>query len=279
MNISEHSGQLRKMMEFKNYSKNSIKNYVSCFELFLSHFEKIGVTHPDRINAKEIVDYLLNYKEINTRRNVHSAVKLYYDKVSRNGSEKFRYIEYSRKERKLPIPLDSHEIQLMINGCDNLKHKAILVLMYATGMRIGEIINLKLCDIDRSRMVIYIKQGKGNKDRTAPMHNDLLKLLEKYYREHFPKTYLFNGQTKEQYTAKSIQTWIKELGKKVGIKKDIYPHLIRHSFGTNMVEQGVDMSIIQKMLGHANIKTTHLYAQISTSVINRVASPLNQIQL
>lgn len=279
MNISEHSGQLRRMMLFKNYCENSIKNYCSCFEKFLGYFERAGVTHPDRITANQIVDYLLLYTEVNSRRNNHSAIKLYYDLVSRNGYEKFKHIEYARKERKLPIPLDAVEIQALIDVCDNLKHKCILVLMYATGLRISEVINLKLCDIDRKRMVIYIKQAKGKKDRTVPMHADLLLLIEKYYRAYTPSTYLFNGQLKEQYTAKSIQCWIKVLGAKAGIKKEIHPHLLRHSFGTNMVEQGVDMSIIQKMLGHSSIKTTHLYAQISTSVINRVPSPLNQLSL
>lgn len=277
MEITKIIQQYRNDLLLKNYASSSIDNYVSQVTCFLHHFDG-EFTDASRINEKSIKEWLLLSKSVNGRKHRISALKLFY-KLTIKQPLKFKHIEYPMADKKLPIPLDSSEIQLMVNNCQNLKHKTILVLMYATGIRVSEVINIKFSDIDRSRMIIHIKQAKGRKDRIVPMPESLLKLFERYYREYKPVEYLFNGQHGGKYTTNSIRNWIYELGIKCKINKHIHPHLLRHSHGTNMVEQSVDMSIIQKILGHRSIKTTHLYAGISTKVINSVPSPIDYITI
>lgn len=194
MNISDHVGKLRRYMCFRNYSKNSIENYCSTFTVFLTHFEKLGVTHPDRINAEMIIKFLSHYKEPATHSGYHSAIKVYYKKVSRVGIEKFKYIERPKRNKKLPIVLSQDEIQRMFNVCENLKHRVILALLYSCGIRVSELLNLKWKHIDRSRMIINIIAGKGNKDRQVMLTASIIPLLEKYYRQYRPVEYVLNGR-------------------------------------------------------------------------------------
>ncbi len=126
MQISEHADKLRKYLEFRNYSKVSVKNYCSSFTLFLSYFEKLGVTHPDRINSKMVIEFLTQFKEPSTHSGYHSAIKIYYEKIARVGIEKFKYIERPKRNKKLPIVLSQDEIQRMFDVCVNKKHKVIL---------------------------------------------------------------------------------------------------------------------------------------------------------
>ncbi|CAB4218864.1 XerD Site-specific recombinase XerD [uncultured Caudovirales phage] len=263
-------------LQRKNYRKQSTDNYVSCVTKFLYHFkDKDSVKH---INEDDIKQFLYTFKESNTQRGYHSAIKAFYKYVC-NQPNKFKWIEYAKRNRKLPIVLSEYEVQLIFNQCENLKHKAILSLLYSCGLRVGEVVALKIADVDSSRMIINILNAKGGKDRIVPMHNELLNVLRNYFKEFRPVEYLFNGQKKEQYTIKSIQELVKTYGEKAGIKKRIYPHLFRHSSFTNMLEGGVELSIIQKCAGHSTIKTTQLYTHISSTLLNRVYNPLQNISL
>lgn len=189
-------------------------------------------------------------------------------------------IPYPKSDKKLPIVLSQEEIQKMFFVCENTKHKVILALLYSIGLRISELINLKWEHIDRSRMVINIIQGKGNKDRQTPLTPSLIPLLEKYYREYKPCVYVLNGQGGlAQYSKKSVAEVLKQLAIKAAINKRIYPHLIRHCTGTHLVEQGTDINLIQRMFGHNNVRTTNLYTHISHNVISKINSPLQNISL
>jgi len=141
------------------------------------------------------------------------------------------------------------------------------------------LINLKLKDIDSERMIINIRGAKGNKDRQIMLDETLLKLLREYFLEDKPIEYLFNGQQGLQYTSSSVNQLLKHYAKKVGITKRIHAHKMRHCFATHLLESGTDMALIQKLLGHSNIKTTQIYAKVSTNLISKINSPLNQIQL
>lgn len=279
MNISDHSTKLRNYMEFRKYAEASTDNYVCCFEKFLAEFEKKGVAHPSKINADMIIEFLSQFKEPSTHSGYHSAIKMYYKKVAKIGIEKFKYIERPRRHNKLPIILAVDEIQRMFDVCENKKHKVILALLYSCSFRVSELINLKWSHIDRSRMIINIIQAKGNKDRQVALNDILIELLKEYYAEYKSKEYVLNGQTKLQYSDRSVGEVVKQLAAKAGIKKDVHTHLIRHTSATHMVEQGIDINLIQKLLGHSNVKTTNIYLHISDNHISKIPSPLKQIKL
>jgi len=280
MNISDHTAKLRNYMEFRNYAKASTEGYCSSFAGFLAHFEKQGVTHPDRINSDMIIQFLSQFKEPATHSGYHSVVKIYYEKIAKVGIEKFKYIERPRKNHKLPIVLSVDEIQRMFNACENTKHKVILAVLYSCGLRVSELINLKWDHIDRSRNIINIIQAKGNKDRQVGLPQSIVPLLEKYYKEYRPKEYILNGQTSPQYSDRSVGEVIKQLAEKANIlNKKVHPHLIRHCYATHLVEAGTDINLIQKLLGHANVKTTNIYLHISHNHISKIQSPLEGIVL
>lgn len=279
MNISDNVDKLRKYMEFRRYSPRSVNNYCSSFTGFLAHFEKKGVTHPDRINHEMIIQFLSEFQEPSTHSGYHSAIKVYYEKVAHVGIEKFKYIERPKKNNKLPIVLSQDEIQKMFNVCENMKHKSILSLLYSCGLRVSELINLKWKHIDRSRMIINIIQAKGRKDRQVGLNASIIPLLEKYYREYKSVEYVFNGQNSLQYSSRSVGEVIKKLSKKAGLSKRVYTHLIRHCTFTHMVEMGTDINLVQRVAGHSDVRTTSIYCHISDNLISKIQSPINNINI
>lgn len=192
---------------------------------------------------------------------------------------KFKYIEYPKSDKKLPIVLSVEEIQKMFSVCENTKHKVILALLYSCGLRVSELINLKWENIDRSRMVINIIQAKGKKDRQVMLTPQLIPLLEKYWAEYRSKEYVLNGQFGIQYSDRSVGEVVKQLASKAGINKRVYTHLMRHCSFTHMVENGTDINLIQKLAGHSSVKTTSIYTHISHNLISKIQSPLSNIVL
>lgn len=183
---------------------------------FLSTVKK---DHPKNINESDIKNFLGNCVKANTQRNYHSAIKLFYD-ICFNQKQKFKNIPYTKAEKRLPIVLSIDEVQSMFNVCDNLKHKVILSLLYSCGLRVSELINLRWSNIDRSRMIINIIGGKGNKDRQVMLPDVLIPLLIKYYRVYKTKNFILSGQFSEQYSDRSVSQVLKQLAKKSGIKKE-----------------------------------------------------------
>lgn len=276
MKISVHIDEFEKEMKRRNYSENSIKNYVSCLKVFFSQSKS---DHPKNIHESEIKEFLGKKEIVNTQRNYHSAIKKYFDIII-GQKDKFRYIPYARKEQKLPIVLSVDEIQKMFSVCENKKHKVILALLYSCGLRVSELINLKWANIDRSRMVINIIQAKGKKDRQVMLSPELIPLLESYYKEYRSKVYVLNGWKDElQYSERSVGQVVKQLAVKAGIKKKVWTHLMRHCSFTHMVENGTDINLIQKLAGHSSVKTTSIYTHISHNLISKIPSPLSNIKL
>ena len=163
----------------------------------------------------------------------------------------------------MPEVLNTEEITAILNATENLKHKAILMTIYSAGLRIGEAINLKIKDIDSQRMQIRVEQGKGKKDRYTLLGIKTLEILRKYVAEYKPKEWLFEGVKGENYSQKGIQAILKKSVEKVGIKKHITVHTLRHSFATHLLEAGTDLRYIQSLLGHSNSKTTEIYTHIT----------------
>ncbi|HRH83608.1 MAG TPA: tyrosine-type recombinase/integrase [Bacteroidia bacterium] len=277
MNIGKYAELYSEDLRLKNYADTSIENYVSQVKSFLNAFN-LKASKPSEINEKQIKEWLLEAKTINSRKHRISALKLFY-KLTIKQPLKFKYIEYPKSDKKLPIVLSVQEIQRMFDVCDNKKHKVILALLYSCGLRVSELINLKWSHIDRSRMIINVIQAKGKKDRQVMLTPELIPLLTEYYNEYKSKDYVLNGQIELQYSSRSVGEVIKKLATKAGINKRVYTHLMRHCSFTHLVEIGTDLNLIQRLAGHSNVRTTAIYTHISHNLISKINSPLSSIRL
>lgn len=274
MEIVKHTDLFVKEMTRRGYSEETVKNYRSCAVKFFASSPK---AHPAHINESDIRDFLSKFTEPNTQRAYHGAIKLFY-KICMHQPDKFRYIPYCKKSRKLPIVLSQQEIQSLFDACENIKHKAIMAVLYGCGLRIGELIAMRPEHIDSGRMIVNVIQGKGKKDRQVMLPPVVLGLLRAYFRKYRPVGYLFNGQGSPQYSERSVNAFLKHYATKARIDgKRIYAHLLRHCSFTHLLEQGTDISLIQKIAGHGNIKTTQQYCHISSNLISKVVSPIQAI--
>jgi integrase/recombinase XerD len=262
-NVSLPHGYLEQLHQGR-YRDNTIKIYTHYFKQFIVHFSKRKLPE---ITKEEINEYIL---QLIRERNISAsqqnqrinAIKFYYEKVLKNNKEYYD-IGRPRKRHHLPDVLSKEEIGKMIKVSGNLKHKCIVALIYSCGLRRSEAINLKLEDIDSKRMLIKVRDGKGGKDRYIGFSEHLLTLLKEYYREYRPSVYLFQGQNGGMYSAESVWKVIRNVALQAGIKKHVHPHILRHSFATHHIEQGVDIRFIQEWLGHESIKTTQRYTHVA----------------
>ena len=274
MNFTEIKQKLR----YKRYSPNTISTYISCLEQFNRFIEREKL----QINEPVIYQYLMGlvakgYSRSSQNQHIN-AIKFYLEKVLKQ-KQKSYYIERPLKKRMLPTVLSEQEIQLIFSNIKNLKHKAILSLIYSSGIRIGEALNLTINDLDSDRMLISIRRGKGEKDRMVPMASNVLKLLRVYYKEYKPVNYLFNGNENGPYSATSVRNVLKRAVYKSYIKKNVTPHTLRHSYATHLLEKGTDLRYIQVILGHSSVKTTEIYTHVSTKNLQAIKSPIEEMQL
>lgn len=267
MNIPKYVELYRKDLELKNYAENTIKNYCVQVDIFLKNFEG-KFTEPSKINESNIKEWLLQFKTRNSMCHSISALKLFYLRTIKQPF-KFKYIEYPRSEKKLPKVIDKTFLITKINEIQNLKHKSIISLAFSTGMRVSEICNLKIKDIDSQRMLIFIRNAKGNKDRVVPLSDKIVILLRQYFKEYKPKEFLFNGQFDLQYSHRSCNEIVKKY-----IGNEYHFHLLRHSSFTALLESGTDIRIIQKLAGHASSKTTEIYTHVSKNLLSSIQLPL-----
>ena len=165
----------------------------------------------------------------------------------------------------------------IINHTNNLKHRAIISTIYSAGLRVSELTNLCLEDIDSERMVIHIRSGKGNKSRMVNLSEKLLLLLIEYYKKYNPNHYLFEGWNNSQYSTRSVGKLLKNAANRAGIKRNVTPHMLRHSFATHLVESGTDIHFVQRILGHTSIKTTSIYMHVANNKISGIRSPFDDI--
>ena len=274
MNFTEIKQKLR----YKRYSPNTIRTYISCLE----QFNRFIKSEKLQINEPVIYQYLMGlvakgYSRSSQNQHIN-AIKFYLEKVLKQ-KQKSYYIERPLKKRMLPTVLSEQEIQLIFSNIKNLKHKAILSLIYSSGIRIGEALNLTINDLDSDRMLISIRRGKGEKDRMVPMASNVLKLLRVYYKEYKPVNYLFNGNDNSPYSATSVRNVLKRAVYKSYIKKNVTPHTLRHSYATHLLEKGTDLRYIQVILGHSSAKTTEIYTHVSTKNLQAIKSPIEEMQL
>jgi len=268
-----------KLLEMR-YSKHTLDTYTDLFEEFINYYEGVEL---DNISAEQITAfllYLVNVRKVSSsyQNQAINAIKFYYEKVKR-GNRLFFQIDRPREEKTLPEVLSEEEVVSILKATDNLKHKALLMTIYSAGLRISEVINLKMKDIDSSRMQIRIEQGKGKKDRYTLLGKKLLEVLRKYVKEYNPKIWLFEGSDGGSYSQRSIQQILKKSAQKVGITKNISVHTLRHSFATHLLEAGTDIRYIQSLLGHESSKTTEIYTHITRKGFDKIVNPLDNLNM
>jgi site-specific recombinase XerD len=247
---------------------------------FLQYYRTLN---PEIITEEQIREYLLYLIEqrdvsISYQNQSINAIKFYYEQVLGRPVRTY-YIQRPKKERTLPNVLSEEEVLSILKSTDNLKHRAMLSLIYSSGLRLGELINLKLPDIDSKRMLVIVKQGKGKKDRVTLLSVKILQLLREYFKKYKPREYLFEGQFGEQYSPTSVQKVFRMAKQKAGIKKKATVHTLRHSFATHLLERGTDLRYIQSLLGHQSAKTTEIYTHITKRGLDKITSPLDNLEL
>ena len=251
-------------MRIRNYSERTITSYISAISKLSVYYK----TPPDKISHQELKSYayhLIHSKQVSTStiNQLISAWKIFQVDIMGNRWEDFR-LKRPRREKKIPQVLSQQEALQLVDAPSNMKHRMILKLAYATGLRRAELLNLTLKHIDSSRNVIRVIKGKGNKSREVPASGTLIQQLRDYYREYHPKTYLFEStKPGTPYSAASIEKIVKVSAVKAGIKKNVFPHILRHSFATHMLEKGVTLKRLQLILGHSAMKTTSIYLHLT----------------
>jgi integrase/recombinase XerD len=255
-------------LRYKNYSEKSISLYTSYLKNFIE-YEKIK--DPYQVRTQQIVSFLEKYPYTScSQQNQYiGALKLFAKYILNKKDIHLSKIERPKSEKKLPRIIDGNLIKEQLSKINNLKHKTILTLTYSVGLRVSEITNLKIEDIDSKRMLIYIKNAKGRKDRIVPLSQNVLELLRSYYKQYQPKEYLFNGQNSLQYSIGSCQKIYKKY-----IDQNSSIHTLRHSSFTNLLENGTDLRIIQKLAGHTSSKTTEIYTHVSNKVLSKINLPI-----
>ena len=262
----------------KAYSPNTIKTYCVEFSqlLYLLKDKHVDTLTPERLRSY----FLYCVKTLKLSENIiHSrinAVKFYFEQVLHH--EKF-FVEIPRPKKisSLPKVISKKDIVKLFSKVENLKHLLMLKLCYGMGLRVSEIVNLKITDIDSGRMLVHIEAAKGKKDRYVTLPSSILDELRMYYRRYRPKIYLFEGQYGGQYAIRSVQAVFKNAMRKAKINKTVGIHGLRHSYATHLLECGTDMSFIQKLLGHKDIKTTEIYAKVSNRQLSNIKSPLDDL--
>jgi site-specific recombinase XerD len=239
---------------------------------------------PEKVTMLQLKEYLYHCKEkrglsVSFINQTISALKILRQDVVGLEWDKELRIKRPRRPHHLPDILSKREVNKLIDVTSNPKHKAVMALLYSTGMRMGELLHLRVCDIDSTRKVIRILNGKGNKSRDTLLAERTLKLLHEYYSSVYPKpiTYIFEGRGKpgQPYSATSVQKVVKRAAIKAGVKKTISPHSLRHAFATHMLEQGTNLKLIQKLLGHSSMRSTMVYLHLAT-IDPTVKSPFDQ---
>lgn len=269
-----------KLLQIKRYSLRTIKTYKNALNVFFQAFPNRNITELPLKEIENFINHKVTVEKISVsyQKSLVGAIKFFFNQQLRKNYH-FDYLYPDRREYKLPEVLSKSEIQSIISSISNLKHKTIISIIYACGLRLSEALNLKIKDIDSKRNLIRIEQSKGNKDRYVPISENLLQLLREYYKSFRPKHFLFEGQNSERYSARSVQSILKNALKEAKIQKNVSVHSLRHSYASHLLESGVDIRVIQKLLGHRSIKTTQIYTHVSAAHLQSVKSPFEDMVL
>jgi site-specific recombinase XerD len=270
--------KMKAEMQLRGLSKKTKEEYLFKINLFQNHYKK-PASQISEDEIKKFILYLLNEKKhsASTINTYYAALKFLYRKtLKQNWNEE--EIPRMKKSRKLPSILSKEEVHSVFNATNNIKHKCILMTVYGSGLRLGEVANLKVSDIDSKGMRIFIRRGKGDKDRYAILSETNLTVLRDYWKIFRTRDWLFEGKTKGMHISKrAVQDLFKLAAKKAGINKSVSIHTLRHCFATHLLEANVNLFHIKQLLGHSDIKTTTSYLQLVNLKTLNLKSPLDTI--
>lgn len=271
--------QFLRFMRSRHYSEQTIKTYTEAlrtFFTFFAHKKVEEITHADVIDFNN--DYLIaNKLSLSYQNQVVNALKLFFGCIG-NTALVIDKIHRPRNHTTLPNVLSKDEVKKLLESLPNLKHKAMLSLIYSCGLRCGELLALEITHVDAKRNLLLIKQAKGFKDRIVPLSNKTIDLLRTYYIPYKPKKYLFEGQYPgTPYFVRSLQQVMKKAVARAGIQKPATLHWLRHSYATHLLEAGTDLRYIQEILGHKSSRTTEIYTHVSTRSIQNIPSPFDDL--
>jgi integrase/recombinase XerD len=263
------------------YSWNTVTGYVGSFNRYVTYLtpEKVSEAKASDVNRylSQLAAQKVSESLIHTAVN---AIKFYYEKVVFRPGLRLEQIKRPKKSHTLPAILSLAEVDSMLRALDNLKHLAILYTLYSGGLRLRELLNLRCTDVYWDRNQIFIRAGKGKKDRVVMLSTTLKALLVHYFDAYQPRYWLFEGQNgNESYSDRSVQAIVKQAARKAGLTRKVTPHTLRHCFATHLLDSGTDVRYIQELLGHKDIKTTLVYTHVTTRSISAIESPLDQLKL
>jgi site-specific recombinase XerD len=272
----EVPNEYKNLLIRKRYSPNTIKVYTSMFQSFINYYSEKKIDDITEDDIRKYQDYLVSKRKasISAQNQAINSIKFYFEKVKR-GKKLDVYIERPFKEKKLPNIISENEVFKLLKATTNLKHKSIITLLYSSGLRRSELINLRLKDIDYEKRIIFVRGGKGRKDRTTILAENTILVLNKYLELFKPYYWLIEGVNKKQYSPTSIGAILRNSSKKANLNKVVKPHMLRHSFATHLLEQGVDLRYIQSLLGHSSAKTTEIYTQVRSHSLAKIKSPFD----
>jgi integrase/recombinase XerD len=268
-----------KHLKSKRYSENTIKTYTDALSTFLRffHFKPIEeIENEDLIRFNN--EYILGQGLSSSFQNqIVNAIKLFFS-IRKGRKLDPELVHRPRREKLLPNVLSKEEVKSILEAPTNLKHRAMLSLIYACGLRRSELLNLTFKDIHTERNLLIVKQSKGKKDRVVPISHKIINLLRDYYKAYRPKNWLFEGQNVgEKYSEESLAKVLKQSLIKTKIQKPVTLHWLRHSYATHLLENGTDIRYIQELLGHSSSRTTEIYTHVSTRNIQNIVSPFDML--
>jgi site-specific recombinase XerD len=280
--MAEMSPLRRRMIEdmtIRNLSPATPRSYLHAVSRFSQYFGR----SPDGLGLEDVRTYQVHLASKGVAwgslNQVVCALRFFYGVTLGQATIPER-IAYARAPRKLPMVLGGDEVVRFLESVSSLKARVALTTAYAAGLRVSEVVVLKVSDIDSSRMVMRIEHGKGGKERYAMLSAPLLGILRSYWRLARPPLYLFPGRTPDKpIEPTALHAACRSAAAAAGLDKRVSVHVLRHSFATHLLESGVDIRIIQVLLGHENLSTTARYTRVSTQVIGRTASPLDRLSL
>lgn len=266
---------LRSELIRRQYSPKTIKAYLHYNTDFLKFIKKSPRNVQNR-DIKEYLEYCIERKSISrsTTNLIINALKFYFSTVYKR--RLFVDIKRPKNSPRLPEVLSKSEIRLIINSITNLKHKLAVSLMYGSGLRVSEVVRLRVSDLDLDKLVLKVSRGKGAKDRLSVIPLNLLGLIKVVIRNKSPQSYVLASRSRHRHlTERSIQKVFARALKNAGVRKNASCHSLRHSFATHLLESGTDIRYIQKLLGHKRLETTQVYAQVSPKILNEIKSPFD----
>ncbi len=279
IDILQEKERFEKWLSFKRYSPNTIKTYTDALVVFLNFFNHKPVSQLTNDDVVLFVNqYILKQKfSFSYQNQIVNALKLYFREVRKSKIE-VESLQRPRREHKLPNVLSKEEVKAILQAPTNIKHRTMLSLIYACGLRRSELLNLKIGDVDSKRHMLIIRNSKGYKDRQVPISDKTIDMLREYYKMYRPKIWLFEGQKiAEKYSERSLEQILKKALLKARIAKPVTLHWLRHSYATHLLESGTDLRYIQELLGHKSSKTTEIYTHVSQKSLQNIKSPFDDL--